>query len=217
MSDWYYKELKTPGTQKEFEQVAKNFSSEMARLLVSNSWDKEDEQNGTVMETHSIPESNILMTRCTRTFDDVSKFDKFSDDLLDSSLAKKQKIYPDMLENKVVREINNNTHVVLSQFKAPFPTGKREFVMLKFREVLENGSHVITSCSINFESVPFSSGFTRGIAKTAMLVTPLNEENKIKVVKIDFVDPKGWIPAFVLNWVKGKSIDAINKMQGYLD
>ena len=215
-STWSYVELQTPKTVDEIQKTSRYFLDKMKRLLLSVGWNKESNTNGTTMESRSISNSNVLMTRCTRTFDGVAKFDDFTDELFDSSLEKKQKIYVDMLENKVLQDIDDNNHIVLSRFKAPFPTSRREFVMLKSREVLEDGSHLITSCSINYEGTPFSTGFVRGAAMTGMLVTPLLDENKIKVVKIDYVDPKGWIPAFVLNWVKGKSIENINKMQGYL-
>lgn len=213
---WSYSELQTPKTPQEFQETRKSFLEEMKNLVLSKDWKMESETDGTVMESHSNPGSNIHMTRCTRTFDDVSKFENFADQLFDSSLEKKQAIYEDMLENKELKHIDDKNHVVFSQFKAPFPTWKREFVMLKSREVEKDGSHLITSCSINYEDSPFSKGFVRGVAKTAMLVTPLKEENKIRVIKVDYVDPKGWIPIWLLNSLKGKSINNINKMQGYL-
>jgi hypothetical protein len=208
--------LQTPITFAEFRKAGESFLAEMKRLLLSTDWNRETETAGTTLESRSMPNSNVQMIRYTRTFDDVGKFHDFVEELYDSSLEKKQEIYVDMLENKMLHHVDDNNHVVLSQFKAPFPTTNREFVMLKSRDVLDDGSHLITSRSINFAEVPFSSGFVRGAGKTGMLITPLHTEDKIRVTKIDYVNPKGWIPSFILNWVKGKSIENIDKMEGYL-
>lgn len=215
-STWSYEELQTPTTPTDYQTASRSFLDEMKGLLLSTDWNKESKTDGTTMESRSVPGSNVQMTKCTRTFNGVDKFGDFTDELYDSTLANKQRIYVDMLENKILHDAGDDGHVVLSQFKAPFPTAKREFVMLKSREVLDDGSHLITSCSINHEQAPFSSGFVRGAAKTGMLISPLYDADKIRVTKIDYVDPKGWIPSFILNWVKGKSIENINKMQGFL-
>ncbi len=163
--------------------------------------------------------SSIKVLRCTKYFDNVNglnKFDQFVDQLFDSSFETRKKICEDLIENIVIDEIDENNQVVLSKFKAPGKFTPREFLVLKSRMICDDGSHLIIFCSINRKRTPFSEGYIRGVGNTGILVTPLYDQNKIKVTKVDHIDPRGKVPSFVLNTLKKKSVENLNKMEHYL-
>lgn len=201
----------------QLKQHGATFMGEMANLInTTDGWKIVSETNGVKLEARSVEGSDIEMTRCTKVFDNLDKFETFVQNQFSSDLGVKQKAYVDMVESDIIQEINENNHVTHTKFNGPTMVAARDFVMLKSRQVQSDGSHLITACSID-SSEPVFKGCVRGEAKTGMLITPLHGENKIKVVKVDHVRPKGWIPPFVLNWLKGKSVDNVNKMEMFFE
>ena len=212
---WQYDDIPTPKTPPEFDNLRNETLEAILMLADADDWTHFSIVDGVTLESKHIPETNITATRGTMTF--KGNFNTFVDNLFESSDASKKKIFEDMVLNTVVRTIDDNNMVVHSQFRAPPTVSWREFVVLKSRMVLDDGRHVITAVSINDETVPFSKGYVRGVAISGMIVTPPKEgDNMIKIVKVEHVDPKGWLPIALINMMKGKVGKTLAKMPIYL-
>ncbi|AYV77273.1 MAG: START domain containing protein [Barrevirus sp.] len=214
---WKYDNLSTPREVKEYENVKRDIIKTTLDWTDSNDgWTHFGIVDDVTLESREIPGSGITATRGTMIFNG-NNFNKFVDSLFESSDESKKKIFEDMESNTIVRTIDNDNVVIHSQFRAPPTISWREFVTLKSRTVLNDGRHVITATSINDQDVPFTKGYVRGIVVSGMVVTPpSNGNNSIKIVKVEHVDPKGWLPVSLINMMKGKVGKTLAKMPIYL-
>jgi hypothetical protein len=52
--------------------------------------------------------------------------------------------------------------------------------------------------SINDQSYPFDTNSVRGVSHSGILIEPFSE-TQLKVVSVDHLDPKGWVPSYMVN------------------
>jgi hypothetical protein len=221
--NWSYDTLYTPKNDKDSKNFGEKVLKEMLTMINSNGWEVFSRTDKVLLEETSVKDSNISAVKGTIVFTNKNKsFEYFVNSLYSSLFVEKKKIYDELISNKAIRIIDENNVIVHSQFAAPsgiiaglIPIAPREFVVLKSRQVLEDGSYLITAHSINYYLIPFSKGFVRGVVKTGMLITQLGD-NKIRVIKVDHLDPKGWIPSAVINFIKAKSRFRLIGMMTYL-
>lgn len=213
MNNWAHDELMTPTTNDDFLELGKQSVIEKSNWFNSTNWTFFQEVDGVVLEEQPMVGSNISTIKGTVVLNG-SDLNKLSNNLFCSTYEITKKTYDELINSTEVLRINDNNMVTHSQFQSPFGVTNREFVSLKTRVVLENGDHLITTHSINYEPIPFSYGFVRGVVKSGILISKLND-NKLKVTKIEHVDPKGWIPSTVINMFKSKVGNRLNGMQVY--
>lgn len=212
---WKYDELPTPLKPEDYAKIRELTIKRTLNWVDSNdNWSFFSTVDGVTLESRPVSNSSITVTRGTMTFK-CNDFNKFVDHLFESSDESKKKIFEDMEANKIVKELDKDNMIVHSQFRAPPTVSWREFVVLKSRVVLQDGRHIITAVSINDKNVPFTDGYVRGVAISAMVVTN-NKDGTIKLVKVEHVDPKGWLPVTLINMLKGKVGKTLAKMPVYL-
>lgn len=213
--EWKYDELPTPIQGRDYENVRDKVLTKTLKWADSNDgWSHFDVVDGVTLESKAVDKSGITATRGTLKAK-CADFNKFINNLYDSSDESKKKIFEDMVSNKVIKNIDENNMVVHSQFKAPTPVYWREFVVLKSKVLLKDGRYAITAISINEKSVPFSKGYVRGVAISAMIVSN-NGDGTITLVKVEHLNPKGWLPVALINMMKGKVGKTLAKMPVYL-
>ena len=214
---WETTDVSTPTKPHEYEDVRKNVLNTVLEWTNSDDgWTPFSIVDNVTLESKVVDNSGITATRGTLTFEG-SDFNRFVDNLFESSDESKKKIFEDMEANTVVKNLDHNNMVVHSQFRAPPTIYWREFVVLKSRTVLSDGRHVITAISINDETVPHSKGYVRGVVISGMIVTPpKKDDNMIKIVKVEHVNPKGWLPVSLINMMKGKVGKTLARMTVYL-
>jgi len=216
-NQWKYDDVSTPMSAADYESLRTSTLKTVLHWTDSNkNWEHFGVVDGVTLESKHVRNSGVTATRGTMVFKGTN-FNQFVESLYESSDESKKKIFEDMEANKVVKNLDANNMIVHSQFRAPPTISWREFVVLKSRQVLDDGRHVITAVSINDKSVPFSDGYVRGVAISGMIVTPPKDGNNlIKVVKVEHVDPKGWLPFALINMLKGKVGKTLAKMPVYL-
>lgn len=217
---WSYESLFTPTITDEFMIIGKQFLEDQLKLIKSNKWKPYDNTGKVLLEELHISNSNISAIKASMVYH-VKKHDdieRIADMMYSSSLKEKKKMYDEIIKNDIIKEIDNNNMIIHSQFNSPIGFGfikPREFVALKSRMLLDDGSYLITACSINYQDIPFSPGFVRGIGRTAMLISSLGD-TQFKITKVDHMDPKGWIPSHLINKLKGKNGKRLERIKAYL-
>lgn len=103
---------------------------------------------------------------------------------------------------RILETIDPWTVVVHHEFKAIWPTAAREVVAIQQVRELPDGAFALFGCSVEHPSCPPRSGFVRAEAVVGgCLITPVDGINRCKIDNVTFADPKGNLPAFVVNKV----------------
>lgn len=217
-NNWSYEELETPISKEEYLKVGDNAERTILEWIYSDDYTLIRNENNVLLEQKPIIGSKISAAKATGVVSNI-EFNRLVDILFTNDVDKRRELYDDLLENEVVKVIDDNNVVINSKFQAPSGIAPREFVALKRRTYFDDGSCMITMYSINNKDNPFNEEYVRGVCRTGILLSPLvGEDGKIldgmiNVIKLDHIDPKGWVPSMVINMYAGKVADKIVKMQ----
>jgi len=218
------KELPTPVTKEEYEQVARECLEELLGLI------KEDEQDG----WSEIP------FRANYGKDDIKLYDKESsseetintikvigsvkchiDDLFEilatTDEDRMKVLEKDLISSEIIEKVSHDLCVVRQRFSVPFPVTNREIVAIRCRKRYPDGRFISFGKSINHRSCTSTGQFVRATAVACVFCEPLNEKrDKVRITKIVRIDPKGMIPAFVIKQAKTKAAIGVCTLRKYL-
>mmetsp|Transcript_14841 Transcript_14841/g.37706 ORF Transcript_14841/g.37706 Transcript_14841/m.37706 type:complete len:165 (-) Transcript_14841:92-586(-) len=115
----------------------------------------------------------------------------------------------DMIEDYTGKEgIPCELAVVRTRYTAPMGVTNREFVALRSYHILEDGAvRVLCTTSVNHAGCRLNSGYVRGSAPLNGFVLKAQPDGTTQVCTVAQVDPRGMIPAFVVNLFKKKTAD----------
>jgi len=216
----FYSELETPVTKEDYEKLSQKKLDEFLKLIAEPGWDpvsfnetgNEDikvfAKVSADSHIHSQQASAILnaspqvvleMAFCT-DYSIVKQFDQ------------------DLLSSKVIEKLNENTVCYLSSHYCPFPISTREFVALRFKKIADNGVCYCWGTSINRLETPQTSGHVRGIISVSgWIIEPIKDKpNSCRVRRMFRIDPKGSIPAMVVNMYRTKAGTQLVAVRNYL-
>lgn len=114
---------------------------------------------------------------------------------------------PNMLEGSQVEVLDDVNEISYYAAKSPGMIGNRDFLTHRsWKEDKENDVYVILSNSVEHPNKPPQKGFIRGHAfVTAYYLKPDPEDpNSSELWYTTQTDPKGWIPAWLVNKLAGK-------------
>jgi len=117
----------------------------------------------------------------------------------------KQEYDTNLIDCTTVREVTKEIKVQRLRYSAPFPIYPREFVVLRVDKQI-NGSYYLFSSSISYDACPATTQFVRGVMRVSGLIMQPNENGTL-LTKIVQIDPRGSIPAFVVNLVGYKQAE----------
>jgi len=121
----------------------------------------------------------------------------------------------DLLESVPHEKIDEDTTIYYLLYNTPFPITKREFVVVRHHKKYSDGSFLIANFSINHPSFKENSNAVRGA--TIISGWSLKPDNgQTRVTRITRLDPKGSIPAWVVNSFKGKAAKQIGVIKGLI-
>jgi len=128
----------------------------------------------------------------------------------ETRLEKRNEWDPEIIMYEVLAKITENIEVIHQGFRAPFPVTCRDFVAIRCRK-LETDRKLIFGTSIRHDSGPERTDFVRGAAPiSGFLFERLPDKPKFtRVIHIVQIDPRGWIPASVVNFSKAKTLERI--------
>ena len=141
--------------------------------------------------------------------------EKAYDLLLNAKLKTQKKWDPALLKCQVVRTISPTAHLMYYVYGAPFPVKSRDFSILRF-SMEEDHRYVIWATSVMDEEIPVSSKYIRGEVSISGYFLEVLTENMCKITTVNNIDPKGWIPKFVVNLTKAKPLEKLIKFSTFV-
>lgn len=210
----HYEELPTPKTETEILTVVEEAIACRLNWIhgdESNGWKNIGTEGGALLEQLNLPNTTIKVIRASKTLNNVD-VTKIIHALKESDLHARKRIYDELMTYQIVNEVNNQVHIGYSQYATPSITSNRDFVAIQAHKEFEDGSHIVVVQSINHEGVVTNKGFVRGISNCGIFLKPLGPK-KIQVISVEYVDPKGSVPSFLLNVYKKKAGQRLNNVE----
>eukprot|EP01091_Cochliopodium_minus_P005568 TRINITY_DN15477_c0_g1_i1.p1 TRINITY_DN15477_c0_g1~~TRINITY_DN15477_c0_g1_i1.p1 ORF type:complete len:233 (-),score=73.35 TRINITY_DN15477_c0_g1_i1:141-839(-) len=215
-------ELETPKTSSDYEKIM-NDAFEYLENSESKGWVKidlvDEKYNGIELFELNEGENGIIELKSKTTIKGTTPEEFLKMKML--GYEERKKMETDLLKLNMIEQIDKNIQVVLLHMSAPTPVSSREFVSVRGHKTKEDGTILFASKSINREDVKVESGFVRGVARTGSVFAPVYDENKkivgTEITNIDKLDPKGWIPTFVINAGKNRPADRLIGWRAYFE
>jgi len=213
--EWHYDGLPTPTSEEEYQIFSDEaLDSVQNSVSIDGEWISIDAIITRVcIEEKSVDGSDITSIRTRTTLENVS-IEEIVKCIHSPTFDERKQVYDKLIFHEVVKEITPDIVVTRSRFSAPFPVTDREFLTMRSMKKLEDGSYVVSVRSINDESVPFDENYVRGESNSDIYIFPVDgTKNNVGIISVDNIDPKGWVPTFVVNSHKSSAGDWLIKMQ----
>jgi len=122
---------------------------------------------------------------------------KLTDFFLNADLETRKKITPNLSLYKIIKEFEPGIHLLHYVYKAPFPVKSRDFCLKRFVHS-RNSDILICGVSIVDDDLPPVKKYIRGeVLMSGYLFESISKE-ETQITSIIYIDPKGWIPNFVV-------------------
>jgi len=216
--EWAYEDLPSPATDDEFREVAAQTRSQIVPMLGSSEkWEaiEYDENPETKLWQMELEGTAYHPIKCTGVIRGASVEDVCFL-FWDAPLEERQKLAPEIIDGGLVRVIDEGTlKVTQAKFGTPIGMSNREFLTVRCRENRDDGSVFIYGRSVNYKDVPFTDGFVRASVLNGHLFEPFQDgdQSGVRMTTVDLVDPKGWVPAAIVNMFKKKPAERLGKIQ----
>lgn len=215
MGEHHHPELPFPMTDDEIRQVARKTLEvrlNWMRGTESDGWRFVSKEKGALVEELEIPETSIKVIRATKTLTGVN-VKQILQAIQDPSVENRRRIWEEIIDYQIVHRVDQDTHIGYSHYKTPMITANREFVTVQTSKVLDDGGRLVVVESINYFVDSVKPGFVRGVSNCGILAEPQEERGCIKISTVEYIDPKGSIPSFLLNVYKKKAGKRLNRVQ----
>jgi len=163
-----------------------------------HSWEKIREENGVVVYSQEIDDSDIVKVKTQVVIDvGMEEIQLFLDDL-----SHRKKWVPYLEEVRILKEYSATEKLEYSHFAAPWPASDRDFV---YRQRLLHKDDEKIVFILNVEESDLMTE-QDGIVRADMIesrytLTSLSD-NQTKAELIFHADPKGWLPDWVINKIQ---------------
>lgn len=113
-----------------------------------------------------------------------------------------QKFSADIVLRKKLDEPTMMTELMHVQYWCPPPVAARDFCLLVGRRENTDGSYELWGCSVESDKCPEQGGMTvvRGGNMFGWTAMPVGDD--LLVTYCSAIDPRGWTPGFLLEWLK---------------
>eukprot|EP01103_Thecamoeba_quadrilineata_P005016 TRINITY_DN14871_c0_g1_i1.p1 TRINITY_DN14871_c0_g1~~TRINITY_DN14871_c0_g1_i1.p1 ORF type:complete len:249 (-),score=49.08 TRINITY_DN14871_c0_g1_i1:131-838(-) len=206
-------ELPSPKTPEEYNHLIEEKGELMYSIIEDPRWTKIDflEDDGSVSDVELsdlVFENNPLTFVRTRITYKISAERIFK--LVQSKELEEIKLFDkDMTSMRILEDVSENLVVLFTTYEAPFPVATREFLVLRGGKKDAKGNYVSINTSIQYQDVPEEAGNVRGVLNVGgWIITPLDADS-CRCTRVAQVDPKGWIPPFVVNLFKQKAAEGM--------
>lgn len=133
------------------------------------------------------------------------------DFFLSASISTRKKITPNLSKYEIVKEFVPDIHLLHYVYKAPFPVKSRDFCLKRF--IHRNDSNIlICGVSIVDEDLPPLRKYIRGEIIMSGFYFEGIDEGETRVTSLVYVDPKGWIPSFVVKASKNGELAELKNL-----
>jgi hypothetical protein len=209
-----YPELDTPSTATEFNTCAEKSLQKVDNLKRMSGWVPLDFDDPDVrVWDQSESGSTVSRIKLKTTFPYSAM--ELASLLRSTDLDLLHMWDPDLLEKKQIEKISPELALVYTAYSAPWPVTSRDFLWLQVlyeRFPTPSPSPPCTlihgTFSVNSKKYPGNPDKVRGVSYSVWYLTPISD-TKCKVTRVLELDPKGSIPAVV---VQNKKLDAARQL-----
>jgi len=196
---WQYPDWPTPETDEDLLQLAEKHIDQLKQWHSEGTelpWEFFHEEQG--VKCWAKPGQPVEVVRAQVTIE--SSAEDLARLFWDAPFEIKKKFHPMLLEQQIVKSVNENVEVGRSMHETPSIISNREFVSLKVRHYGDNIT-ILGSHSINYKECPFIDAGTRGAGRSGAVIVSVGD-NLCELTTYDQVDPKGMIPGWVVSMFK---------------
>jgi len=208
-------DIPAPKSVEEFEKVAADTLKLMLSYEPDDGWNELEEREGFRLLDKIIEGSSSHLAKAKGLMPGTPE--KCLAILTDITLENRQKWDENLLFYNIPKQITDSIALTHLAFSAPYPVTSRDFCSLRVIKKEEDGSYYVWGCSVVSDDVPESSEYVRGNAILSGWIFRPAEDGQCLAVHINQLDPKGWIPAFVVNMSKGKAVERLIKIKALLE
>jgi len=124
----------------------------------------------------------------------------------------------DLLTMTCVEDITDNIKLIHSTYRAVYPVWPREFVAIRSWIEEDDGTCYSWGTSVNHTGFPEPKEHVRGVLLVSgWVIEPIpGESGKSMCTRLVRLDPKGYIPSWILNLFKNKSGLTLVAIRNYL-
>lgn len=211
---WKYDDLPTftlnneEGLKKEAENI---LETRYRWLKQGKTWTVFYDEDNILVEERPVRDSSITMIRATTVLKNVD-IEKILNWVYKSTYEEKRVLSDDINSHNVEKVINENVRVGKSVYNGKMGVSNREFLTLRTYKKLDAKNYIVAIQSINVESIPFGEGVVRGSSNCGTFLELL-DNGDVKIITVDHIDPRGWVPSFVVNAYKKKAVERLQKLQ----
>jgi len=210
--EWLIDDLPTPLSKEDYEKISNEALDNVIKVVSVDGWKLIGEKNGVLIEEMQVPGSDVNAIRTSCVLKNVNVHNVIKC-IFEPSFAERRAIYDKLLSHELIEKVRPEIVVARSRFSAPLGVSPREFLMMRSLGQFDDGTYVISVRSINRKDVPFDPNYVRGISNSDIYIFPIDETRDVRIVSCDFIDPRGWIPTYIINSYKQDAGDWLIKMQ----
>ena len=206
----HYPELETPKTELDFSILSNTSLNNIHTKLTSNSklWQLVTNQDGILLEECLNNNTTTTSMRATCVLQNLNLvLDNLAQELFAPTLEQRKKIYDELLHHEIIRYIDKDTVIIYSQYKSPSLISNRDFYCLWSRRELPFG-WLFSVESLNTQEINQNPDFVRGTTSSGMLIEQI-KDNSYKLIMIEQIDPRGWVPNKAMNIFKKKLLQRL--------
>jgi len=124
-----------------------------------------------------------------------------------------QQFDKDLFDVKVIERFesdNNQLEICHVYYSAPFPVAWRDCVILRGVQKNSDGSVLSLNASINDARAEEPPSYVRAMVRIAgWIIKPTSDGKQSNCIRVAQIDPRGWIPALIVNLFKRKVAEGI--------
>lgn len=124
------------------------------------------------------------------------------------------KLDPDVVSRRAVKHLDQTEtlSIMHTRVHGTFPVSDREFWSVRKLHI-DGNTRVMLGFSFNADSTHVESGCVRGALHLIGWIVERTSDARCRVTRIIKVDPKGWIPAMVVNRYKSHNADSFTTLR----
>lgn len=217
--EWKYDNLPVPENLDDYMGVAEQALTNREELINSDSvgWtviNQAYNESDVLVEQKKIHGSDVVIVRSigyvaitgNKTLSSITKL------IYDPSFEERKRLINNVVGYDRLKQITDDIHIARTIVSAGFiGISNREFLALRTVKQLSERKYLVAIQSINDISHYFDPNCVRGVSNCGISIEQISEE-KIKIISVDHIDPKGQIPLQAVNSVKATAGDWIKKL-----
>lgn len=144
--------------------------------------------------------------RSTYTYDSSDNITV--EELVNLLTSETERYETDMTELQVVQRISDNERIQVTRWTVGWPASPRELPAYVFVRTEGNKTYIFFT-PVGVPDVPVAKGHVRGWCKAITVIEKVEGTQNINIMRINWIDPKGWLPTSIVN---SKKTDDANRL-----